>query len=666
MSIISIQHDNLETYYLIWLDSSVNKSQENIQAQQILRTSINHLLTFENDELCLQYIDNLSYDDRVILIVSGQLGQTLVPQVSPLRQIISIYVYCRNKEINEQWASYYPKVKGVMITLNDLIHRIQSDQAQRKKYQRIDEYLTINIFKSNIHKEGQSTLGSNGQFIHFHLLIDCLIRMKITTNDKEEFVNFCKQYYKDNSSELNLIEEFTKNYSSNQAIWWYTRDCFLYRLLNKALRVQNIELLFLLRFIIDDIGRQLETNKCLVPIRVYRAQQMSKDEIQILKNSIGEFISINSFFSTSLNYAQARSFLYSSNDNIIDDIEQVFFEINADPRLDKIKAFSKIHSLSYFPEEEEVLFMVGSIFRLDNIECDHEGVWTIRMVLCSEHEHKLETLFQHMKNEFDSGETNILVFGHLLRKMGKLDDAEKYYRRSLNTFSYDDSNKALCYHALGLVADDKGDYESSLVWYKKALEIFVRILKSNDPNIALIHNSIAIIYQQKGNYNLALESYENALTIWKEVFGDDHPHVAICLNNISNVYRNEKKYSKALECVEKALVIFQKHLPADHSDLASTYGSIGNIHLCLGHRNQALQYYNLSLKIYEKCHPSQHPDIAITLSNISSVYEDKNEYQQALVYLERASDIYHDLLPSTHPNVIQLEQSIKRVSEKLK
>ncbi|CAF1518749.1 unnamed protein product [Adineta steineri] len=272
------------------------------------------------------------------------------------------------------------------------------------------------------------------------------------------------------------------NYSSNQSTWWYTRDCFFYRLLNKALRVQNIELLFLLRFIIKDIGRQLENNKCSVPIRVYRAQQMSKDEIQILKNSIGEFILINSFFSTSRNYEQARAFLYSSNDNIIDDIEQVFFEINADPRLDKIKAFSKTHSLSYFPEEEEVLFMVGTIFRLDNIECNDEGIWTIRIVLCSEHEHKLETLFQHMKNEFDSGETNILVFRHLLRKMGKSDDGKKHYRRSLSTFSYDDSNKALCYHALGLVADDKGDYESSLIWYNKALEIFLRILKPNDPN----------------------------------------------------------------------------------------------------------------------------------------------------------------------------------------
>jgi len=488
--------------------------------------------------------------------------------------------------------------------------------------------------------------------------------MNSTENDKEEFINLCKQQYENNSNELHLIEEFAKTYTSDRAIWWYTRECFLYRLLNKALRVQNIDLLFLLRFIIGDMGRQLENSKCLSPIRVYRAQQMSKNEIEILKKSIGEFISMNSFLSTSLNRKQAREFLYSSD--LTNDIEQVFFEIDADPRLDRMKAFSKINSLSYFPEEEEVIFMVGSIFRLDKIECDNEGIWNIQMVLCSDNDHQLQTLFQHMKNELGSEETNILVFGHLLRKMSKLDDAEKYYRRFLKEFSYNDSNMAHCYHALGLVEADKGNYESSVTWCNQSLEIFRRILKSDDPNLAIPLNSIAIIHQQKGDYTLALESYEKALMIWKQAFGEDHPHVAICLNNMSNVYRNEKNYSKALECVEKALNILQKHLPADHADLASSYGSIGNIHLCLSHHDKALEYYNRSLRIYQKCLPNEHPDIAMTINNIGSVYEDKNEYQQALFYFQLAADIYRHLLPSTHPYVMQLEQSIKRVSEKLK
>jgi tetratricopeptide (TPR) repeat protein len=654
---------NLETYSLIWLDSSVNNSSENIQAQHILRTSINHLLTFEDDQLCLQHIDTLSDDDRVIFIVSGRFGSTIVPQITLLRQIVSIYVYCMNQKANEQWTQYYPKVKGVVVHLDELIQRIQSDQTQRQ-YHRIDESLAINIFKSKISDQGQSSTGLNGQFIYSHLLIDCLIRMDSSSEDKKELIALCKEQYKNNSTELNLIEEFDKSYSSNRAIWWYTRDSFLYRLLNKALRIQNIDLLFLLRFVIGDIGRQLENSKCSTSIRVYRAQQISREEIEILKNSIGEFISINSFLSTSLNRQQARIFHYSNE--LIDGMEQVFFEIDADPRLETMKAFSQITSLSFFPGEEEVLFMIGSIFRLDQIERDHEGFWNIRMKLCSDNDHQLQTLFQYMKDELGTGETNVLVFGHILRKMGKLDYAEKYYRRFLNQFSYDDTNMAHCYHALGLLADDKGDYESSLIWYKKSLEMFTRTLKSDDPNIAIPHNSIAIIHQRKGDYALALESYEKALSIWKRAFGEDHPHVAICLNNMGNVYRNEKKYSKALECVEKGLTILQKHLPADHSDLASSYGSIGNIHLCLNHHDQALEYYNLALKIYQKSRPPQHPDIAMTLNNIGTVYEDKNEYQQALSYFERAANIYRQSLPATHPSIIQLEQTIKRISSKLK
>ncbi len=102
--------ENLETYCLIWLDTSVNSSKENIAAQKQLRASINHLLPFENDQQCLQYIHSLPKDDRTVLIVSGRLGRIVVPQIVQFRQIISIYVYCMDKKANEQWASQFSKV----------------------------------------------------------------------------------------------------------------------------------------------------------------------------------------------------------------------------------------------------------------------------------------------------------------------------------------------------------------------------------------------------------------------------------------------------------------------------------------------------------------------------------------------------------------------------
>ena len=130
---------------------------------------------------------------------------------------------------------------------------------------------------------------------------------------KMNLINFCKQQYKNNPNELNIIKEFENDYSSDRSLWWYTRQSFLYRLLNKALRVQNIDLLFLFRFFIRDIGQELENNKCSSPIRCLSSQLMSKEEIEILKNSIGEYISMNSFLSTSLNREQARSFFLSAD-----------------------------------------------------------------------------------------------------------------------------------------------------------------------------------------------------------------------------------------------------------------------------------------------------------------------------------------------------------------
>jgi hypothetical protein len=109
-SYITQNNQNRETYSLIWLDASVNCSQENIQAQKQLRASINHLLTFEDNDRCLEYIRSVSENDRIVLIVSGRLGRNIVSKIAHFRQIISIYVYCMDKPANEEWAQHFPKV----------------------------------------------------------------------------------------------------------------------------------------------------------------------------------------------------------------------------------------------------------------------------------------------------------------------------------------------------------------------------------------------------------------------------------------------------------------------------------------------------------------------------------------------------------------------------
>ncbi|CAF3760284.1 unnamed protein product [Rotaria sp. Silwood1] len=273
--------------------------------------------------------------------------------------------------------------------------------------------------------------------------------------------------------------------------------------------------------------------------------------------------------------------------------------------------------------------MLGSIFRLVSIDQNDRGIWIVRLTLCNNSDPDLQAVFDYMKDQYGNGETTILSLGLVLAQMGKNDEAEKYYRsllKEINPTDYEDISA--CYHNLGNLFDDKGDYQLSLDWHHKALESMIKIFRSDDSIIATSFNSIAAIHSKMNNYDEALDCYLKALKIWKQALGEEHPTIGQCLNALHN--------------------------------------NIGAIHLSLDHLDHALEHLNMSLNIKKKCLPSQHPDIAMTFTNIGLIYESKTEWQQAVSYLEKAVNIYRHVLHPNHPILIEVEQLLARVSSKSK
>jgi hypothetical protein len=95
---------------ILWLDATANIGEDNRQAQKQLRSITNHLKTFEDEYQFQQYIRSVSPYKRLILIVSGRLGNEVVPRIHHMPQISSIYVYCMDQKRNEQWTKDYSKV----------------------------------------------------------------------------------------------------------------------------------------------------------------------------------------------------------------------------------------------------------------------------------------------------------------------------------------------------------------------------------------------------------------------------------------------------------------------------------------------------------------------------------------------------------------------------
>ena len=102
---------DVKSFIAVWLDGNINNNEENRKAQVQLGSFIDFLIRVEDINQCEDFVRSRS--EQLILIVNGRLGRELVPKIHPLRHVASIYVYCADKEGNEQWAKHFSKVNDI-------------------------------------------------------------------------------------------------------------------------------------------------------------------------------------------------------------------------------------------------------------------------------------------------------------------------------------------------------------------------------------------------------------------------------------------------------------------------------------------------------------------------------------------------------------------------
>ncbi len=182
----------------------------------------------------------------------------------------------------------------------------------------------------------------------------------------------------DNDIYLKQISDFEQNYHSNAAIQWYTRDGFLYRLINRALRYEDIEVIIKYRFFIIDLYQKLDelhqeiihtSNQSEPTITTYyRGQLIPSTELEQLKRHVGSLISINTFFSTTLSLDIAMMFAGGSGIEGFTMNKPVIFCIEVDSSIENTRPYANINSYSDYEQEDEVLFAMGCVFTIEKIE----------------------------------------------------------------------------------------------------------------------------------------------------------------------------------------------------------------------------------------------------------------------------------------------------------
>eukprot|EP00550_Attheya_septentrionalis_P005263 CAMPEP_0198290040 /NCGR_PEP_ID=MMETSP1449-20131203/8027_1 /TAXON_ID=420275 /ORGANISM="Attheya septentrionalis, Strain CCMP2084" /LENGTH=738 /DNA_ID=CAMNT_0043988467 /DNA_START=200 /DNA_END=2416 /DNA_ORIENTATION=+ len=242
--------------------------------------------------------------------------------------------------------------------------------------------------------------------------------------------------------------------------------------------------------------------------------------------------------------------------------------------------------------------------------------------------------------------------GMALAAKGKNGEAMGNFTKALaisRVVCRDDPSSGDSYMSIGDIHFQRMKFDRAQMQYRKALDIYIKVLGEQDARTAKCHSYIGMALERQCDYPGALEEYEKAIAIRKDVFGPEHPEVAQSLCHIGDALHRNGKSNAALEKYREALVIRENALGKDHPAVAETLNGIGNVLRSKGDYDGALTLQREALEIHRTQFGEYHAETAGSISNIGITLKTKGDYDGAMKEHRKSAAIYESLYGKDHP-----------------
>ena len=264
----------------IWLDNQLLRSEEYLNAQEELQSLFPSFQTFNNSDDCIDFISDRS-NANILFITSNILGKIPILLIHSCEQISSIYIFYSHKSINDDWTTDFDKIQGIF---NDF--QLLSNEFKPQTIESNDNLIGISFLScsDDINRQDPS-------FMYFPLLKEIILYDIFQESEDEtklNIINYCRRTCTDSPNSLKILDEFERTFIPELSILWYTKECFLFKMLNKALWTPEPDVLYRLRYFLRHLHRQI-TNHAEIQreqsskMIVYRGQTISADQIEKLK-----------------------------------------------------------------------------------------------------------------------------------------------------------------------------------------------------------------------------------------------------------------------------------------------------------------------------------------------------------------------------------------------
>lgn len=226
-------------------------------------------------------------------------------------------------------------------------------------------------------------------------------------------------------------------------------------------------------------------------------------------------------------------------------------------------------------------------------------------------------------------------------------DSSIYYvsileKELMNRNEGESLNMADVYNTKGNAYDIKKDYDKSILYHSKSLNIREKMTGSTSGEVAYSLGNLALAYQSKGDYKNAEIIGSKSYEIRKKLFGPNDEQTQLSIFNMASLYSEMREWKKAMLFYE-----LQKNYAgksAINSELADYKLNYGTAQI-LSEQNISDGIINLkeATALYSSYQGSNNTKLAICYQNLAVAYTDYADYEQAKIYNEKSSGLKKQL-----------------------
>jgi len=190
--------------------------------------------------------------------------------------------------------------------------------------------------------------------------------------------------------------------------------------------------------------------------------------------------------------------------------------------------------------------------------------------------------------------------------------------------------------------------DTSVILYKNAIDIFVRLNKKNKDYFTIINN-LGTLYKKNEKYSDALPYYKITAKYIKEQTGDTSEQYALAQNQLAVLHHELKNYDSA-EILFKQSINIYENINLKSENYTQSIANLASLYKKINEYSKAVIQYQKVVETDKNLLGEKHPKYASNLNVLAILYFTLGEYEKAEALYIDALNIRREILGENHPD----------------